>query len=58
MSTYRKPRDGRAALARRHRRDCTQRHEEPIRRKERRPAPKHLRYLGRAMDALRLLQWQ
>lgn len=57
MRTYRKPRDWRATTARRHRRDTTPRHEEPLRRKERRPAPKHLRYLGRAIDAAQLQQW-
>lgn len=55
---YRRPRDWSVAIARRKRRDTTQRHEEPLRRKERRPTPQHLRHLGRMLDALRVAQWE
>jgi hypothetical protein len=42
-----------AKAHRNHRRKSDRR----IRRSERRPAPDHLRYLGRALDALQLQHW-
>jgi hypothetical protein len=46
----------RRATAKRHRRHG-RKSDKPLRRSERRPAPDHLRHMGRAFDAMQLLQW-